>query len=145
MCGGVALDRLRSSALIHLAALQLRRPPAWASTPAVLIKDTNGGSRAPEQRQDQFRAALALAGRSITSVTPAPEVTVNFMARSPMHRGRRRRPLNAPKETPRQREFRRGAVVNRSLEDERQHDKFALTALARSIEKKVEGRESAAV
>jgi len=42
------------------------------------------------------------------------------------------------RKTPRRREFRRGAVVNRSLEDERQHDKFALTALARSIDTKVE-------
>jgi len=41
----------------------------------------------PSSARTSSRAALALAGRSITSVTPAPEVTVNFMARSPMHRG----------------------------------------------------------
>jgi hypothetical protein len=27
----------------------------WASTPAVFIKDANVGSRAPEQRQNQFK------------------------------------------------------------------------------------------
>ena len=73
----------------------------------------------------------------MTSMTPAPEVTVNFMARSPNCIVDVRGP-NAPKETPRRREFRRGAVVNRSLEDKRPQHKFALTALARSIDTKVE-------
>ena len=83
---GVALDRLRSSALIHQAALQLPGLPAGTDPPAF------DASR-PHQRCEH-RCAYARVARggaqeqpsrlqvgSTTSVTPAPEVTVNFMTR----------------------------------------------------------------
>ena len=87
-CGGVAFDWLRSSALIHLAALQLRRLPAGIDP---LGFDAGRPHQRCERRFACARAAPGLVqgrpsrlqdGRS-TSVTPAPEVTVNFMARSP--------------------------------------------------------------
>jgi hypothetical protein len=64
-----------SAASRHRSAGLRRRPSSSKMRTSVRLR--------PSSAKTRSRAALALAGRSITSVTPAPEVTVNFMARSP--------------------------------------------------------------
>ena len=83
----------------HRSAGLRRRPSSSKMRTSIRVR--------PSSVRTSSRAALALAGWSITSVTPAPEVTVNFMARSvirrrspELHHGRRRRPLNVPKGNP---------------------------------------------
>ena len=65
------------------------------------------------------RAALALAWRSTTLVKPAPEVTVNFMARLAS-------PSCSIRKTPRRGSFDAGRSSTRLLEDKRPAQKFAL-------------------
>ena len=64
-----------SAASRHRSAGLRRRPSSSKMRTSVRVR--------PSSARTSSRAALALAGRPITSVTPAPEVTVNFMARSP--------------------------------------------------------------
>jgi hypothetical protein len=64
-----------SAASRHRSAGLRRRPCSSKMRTSVRLR--------PSSAKTSSSAALALAGRSITSVTPVPEVTVNFMARSP--------------------------------------------------------------
>jgi hypothetical protein len=64
-----------SAASRHRSAGLRRRPSSSKMRTSARVR--------PSSAKTSSRAALALAGRSITSVTPALEVTVNFMARSP--------------------------------------------------------------
>jgi|ERR1700722_19025250 hypothetical protein len=62
-CGDVAFDWLRSSALIHLAALQLRRLPAGIDPLAF-------DAGRPHQRcERRFACALSIARRSRSSIS----------------------------------------------------------------------------
>jgi hypothetical protein len=143
-CGDVAFDWLRSSAQIHLAALQLRLLP-------VGIDRLGFVAGRPHQRCERRfacdraapRAALALAGWSITSVTPAPEVTVNFMARSRVHLdivGGHRMLQRKPRA---EGSFDAGRSSMRLRENKRPEHKFERTARRPSIDTKVEAGERA--
>ena len=140
----VAFDWLRSSAQIHLAALQLHLLP-------VGIDRLGFVAGRPHQRCERRfacdraapRAALALAGWSITSVTPAPEVTVNFMARSRVHLdivGGHRMLQRKPRA---EGSFDAGRSSMRLRENKRPEHKFERTARRPSIDTKVEAGERA--
>jgi hypothetical protein len=78
MCGGVALDGLRSPALIHLAALQFRRLPAGIDP---LDFDADRPHQRCERGHDRELAVrLALIGRELreelVQVTPAEAVSL---------------------------------------------------------------------
>ena len=115
----------------HRSAGLRRRPSLSKMRTSVRVR--------PSSARTSSRAALALAGRSITSVTPAPEVTVNFMARSPNcimdvvggHRMLQRKPRV-------EMSFDAGRSSMRLREDNRPEHKFELTARASSIDTKVE-------
>ena len=120
-----------SAASRHRSAGLRRRPSSSKMRTSVRLR--------PSSAKTSSRAALALAGRSITSVTPAPEVTVNFMARSPNcimdvvggHRMLQRKPRVEGS-------FDAGRSSMRLREDNRPEHKFELTARASSIDTKVE-------
>ena len=84
MCRGFALDRLSpdsSGSIATSLAASRHRSDTVRRRPSSSKMQTSFRLR-PSNARTRSRAVLALAGRSTTSVTPAPEVTVNFMDRS---------------------------------------------------------------
>jgi hypothetical protein len=84
MCRGFALDRLRGSALVHRGSIATSLAASRHRSDTVRRRPSSSTMRTsfrlrPSNARTRSRAVLALAGRSTTSVTPAPEVTLNFM------------------------------------------------------------------
>jgi hypothetical protein len=124
-----------SAASRHRSAGFRRRPSSSKMRTSVRLR--------PSSASISSRAALALAGWSITSVTPAPEVTVNFMARSRVHLdivGGHRMLQRKPRA---EGSFDAGRSSMRLRENKRPEHKFERTARRPSIDTKVEAGERA--